>query len=202
MPNSHSKPTAAIRTHGCKLNQADSEALARQFTEAGYQVVDWAQGSREADVLVLTTCTVTSVSDAKARQALRSAHRSNQNALIVVTGCYAERAAEQLCEVEGVSLVPLLNNPGGSVKPVALTQIPRPAYPRGKPPDTMGYSIRSTRYRYTEWRDFKTGVVTARELYDHDQDPLETANVAGRVEYGDAMVRLAGQLRDTLLGQE
>jgi len=105
-------------------------------------------------------------------------------------------------EVEGVSLVPLLNEPGGSVKAVALTQIPRPAYPRGKPPETMGYSIRSARYRYTEWRDFKTGVVTARELYDHDQDPLETANVAGRVEYAAAMVRLAGQLRDTLLGQE
>ena len=94
--------TAAIHTHGCKLNQADSEALARSFTEAGFVVVDWTKG---ADVLVLNTCTVTAVADAKARQALRAARRANGHALIVATGCYAERAADQLAKVEGVSLV-------------------------------------------------------------------------------------------------
>lgn len=105
MRHSPVQPTAAIRTQGCKLNQADSEALARRFIEAGYQVVDWAGGAREADVLVLNTCTVTAVSDAKARQALRAAHRANEKALIVVTGCYAERAPDQLSKVDGVSLV-------------------------------------------------------------------------------------------------
>ena len=94
--------TAAIHTHGCKLNQADSEALARSFTEAGFVVVDWTKG---ADVLVLNTCTVTAIADAKARQALRAARRANGHALIVATGCYAERAADQLAKVEGVSLV-------------------------------------------------------------------------------------------------
>ena len=96
-------PTAAIHTHGCKLNQADSETLARSFAEAGYRIVEWGDG---ADVLVLNTCTITATADAKARQALRGARRrANSKALVVATGCYAQRAAEQLAKVEGVSLV-------------------------------------------------------------------------------------------------
>ena len=94
--------TVAIRTHGCKLNQADSDLLARRFTEAGYQVVDWATG---ADVMVLNTCTVTAAADAKARQALRAAHRINGNALVVATGCYAQRAADELSQLKEVPLV-------------------------------------------------------------------------------------------------
>lgn len=95
-------PTVAIHTHGCKLNQADSEALARSFAQAGYRMVEWADG---ADVLVLNTCTITATADAKARQALRGARRANSKALVVATGCYAQRAAKQLAKVEGVSLV-------------------------------------------------------------------------------------------------
>jgi len=96
-------PTAAIHTHGCKLNQADSETLARSFAEAGYRIVEWADG---ADVLVLNTCTITATADAKARQALRGARRrANSKAIVVATGCYAQRAAEQVAKVEGVSLV-------------------------------------------------------------------------------------------------
>lgn len=97
-------PTAAIHTHGCKLNQADSESLARSFAQAGYRIVDWADG---ADVLVLNTCTITATADAKARQALRGARRraKNKTSLVVATGCYAQRAADQLAQVEGVSLV-------------------------------------------------------------------------------------------------
>ncbi len=75
--------SVAIHTHGCKLNQADSEVLGRRFAEAGYRVVDWKAG---ADVLVLNTCTVTAAADAKARQALRSARRANPGAVIVATG--------------------------------------------------------------------------------------------------------------------
>ena len=94
--------TVAIHTHGCKLNQADSELLGRSFADAGYRVVDWTAG---ADVLVLNTCTVTATADAKARQALRAAHRANGEAVIVATGCYAQRAADQLARLEGVTLV-------------------------------------------------------------------------------------------------
>ena len=101
-------PTVAIRTHGCKLNQSDSETIARSFTQAGYRMVDWADG---ADVMVLNTCTITATADAKARQALRGARRnsvgltSNKSPLVVATGCYAQRAADQLAKVEGISLV-------------------------------------------------------------------------------------------------
>ena len=87
MPSSATRPKAAIHTHGCKLNQSDSEALARRFAEAGYLVVDWSDGAAGADVLVLNTCTVTAVADAKARQTLRAARRANSHALIVATGC-------------------------------------------------------------------------------------------------------------------
>ena len=94
--------TVAIDTHGCKLNQADSEALARQFIQAGYRIVDPKDGP---DIYVLNTCTVTHVADAKARQALRSARRRNPNSTVVATGCYAQRAPDALLKVHGVNLV-------------------------------------------------------------------------------------------------
>ena len=82
--------TVVIHTLGCKLNQADSNALARRFVESGYRVVD---SVAQADVFVLNTCTVTAAADAKARQILRAARRANPKAYIVATGCYAQRAA-------------------------------------------------------------------------------------------------------------
>lgn len=95
-------PSVAIHTHGCKLNQADSSQLARQFLAAGYQLVD---SAADADVFVLNTCTLTATADAKARQALRTAHRKNPNAIIVATGCYSQRAAQELNQLDAVSLV-------------------------------------------------------------------------------------------------
>ena len=100
--NGASPRTVAIHTHGCKLNQADSDLLARQFSEAGYQVVDWTAG---ADVMVLNSCTVTAAADAKARQALRAARRANSDAIVVATGCYAQRAGSELSRLQEVSLV-------------------------------------------------------------------------------------------------
>ena len=94
--------TVAIRTQGCKLNQADSDMLARRFAAAGYRLV---QSPAKADVFVLNTCTVTATADSKARQALRAAARANPHALIVATGCYAQRSRDELSQVEGVSLV-------------------------------------------------------------------------------------------------
>ena len=97
-----SRPTVAIHTHGCKLNQADSQSLARQFGEAGYRLVE---SSSNADVVVLNSCTVTATADAKARQFLRAARRRNPDAVIVATGCYAQRAPGELDGLEAVSLV-------------------------------------------------------------------------------------------------
>jgi len=97
----------ALDSLGCKLNQAESELLAKQFAEAGYQLV---APTNEADVYILNTCTVTHVADSKSRHRLRMAHRRNPNALIVATGCYAERAHKELAKIEGVDFV--LGNEG------------------------------------------------------------------------------------------
>ncbi|MBI4282432.1 MAG: tRNA (N(6)-L-threonylcarbamoyladenosine(37)-C(2))-methylthiotransferase MtaB [Chloroflexi bacterium] len=95
-------PTVTIETHGCKLNLADSQALARGFARAGYQVVG---SDQPADIYVLDTCTVTQTADHKARHALRAARRRNASAFIVATGCYAQRAPAKLQALPGVDLV-------------------------------------------------------------------------------------------------
>ena len=92
----------ALDTLGCKLNQAETELLARQFAEAGYRLVSLVD---EADVYILNTCTVTHIADSKSRQLLRLAHRRNPHALVVATGCYAQRVPQELAQIEGVSLV-------------------------------------------------------------------------------------------------
>lgn len=84
--------------------------------------------------------------------------------------------------VEGKSLRAVLDKPSSSIKPAAFTQHPRPAYydrtEKGVP-DAMGYSVRTDKARYTEWRDWETGKLLAAELYDHAGDPHEMTNLAG-----------------------
>ena len=92
----------ALETLGCKLNQAETEALARQFVQAGHELV---QQPAEADVYILNTCTVTRTADAKARHLLRLAHRRNPDVFIIATGCYAQRMAPELTAIEGVNCV-------------------------------------------------------------------------------------------------
>jgi iduronate 2-sulfatase len=62
----------------------------------------------------------------------------------------------------------------------------------------MGYSLRTDRYRYTEWIDRKSGETIERELYDHDEDPLETVNLAGRREYKAILDRQSVRLREII----
>ncbi len=96
------RPTVMLETHGCKLNQADTQLLARELATAGYDV---ARKTEDADVYVLNTCTVTHVADRKARQAVRAAKRRNPNGLVVVTGCYAQRAPDDLRSMPEIDLV-------------------------------------------------------------------------------------------------
>lgn len=91
-----------------------------------------------------------------------------------------------LCKVpaapglEGLSLVPVLEDPQTKIKEAAFTQFPRPPYPdrspRGKP-EVMGVSVRTPTLRYTEWRSEDTGDLAGRELYDHTRDEAEMNNV-------------------------
>ncbi|MCH8108601.1 MAG: tRNA (N(6)-L-threonylcarbamoyladenosine(37)-C(2))-methylthiotransferase MtaB [Chloroflexi bacterium] len=96
------RSTVAIETHGCKLNQADSSVLARQFTEAGYRLVS---ADEPADVYIVNTCTVTHIADRKARHSLRAARRRNPDATIVVTGCYPQRSPDDLHQLKEVDIV-------------------------------------------------------------------------------------------------
>jgi threonylcarbamoyladenosine tRNA methylthiotransferase MtaB len=83
----------AFYTLGCKLNQAETEALAGQFSHSGFQLVS---PDDAADVYIANTCTVTHVADRKSRHWLRLARRRNPQALIVATGCYAQRSRQDL----------------------------------------------------------------------------------------------------------
>ena len=94
--------TVKLETHGCKLNQSDTQFLSRALLEAGYDVLP---RTEDADIYVLNTCTVTHVADRKARQAVRAAKRRNPNSLIVVTGCYAQRAPDDLRSMPEIDLV-------------------------------------------------------------------------------------------------
>jgi threonylcarbamoyladenosine tRNA methylthiotransferase MtaB len=90
-----------IETHGCKLNLADSQQLARELMGAGFEV---AAPSESPDVYVLNSCTVTHNADHKARQALATARRKHPGALVVAAGCYVERAESAVAALAGVDL--------------------------------------------------------------------------------------------------
>lgn len=100
-------------------------------------------------------------------------------------------------KLEGKSLVPLLEDPNRTVKPFALSQAPRPNYLRGKLPETMGYSIKNQQFRYTEWRDWKSSEVQARELYDHANDPHERINIAQNPQYKKTIKDLSRKLQSS-----
>jgi threonylcarbamoyladenosine tRNA methylthiotransferase MtaB len=94
--------TFFIEQFGCRATQADGAAIERQLRERGFSL---AANSNSADVVVLNTCTVTAAADAQARDAIRKLHRANPATRIVVTGCYAQRAPEELAALPGVSYV-------------------------------------------------------------------------------------------------
>ena len=97
-----SNPLVFIETHGCKLNQADSMKLAKEFTDFGFVL---SETKDIADVYILNTCTVTDVADRKARQAVRSFKKKNTDSKVIVTGCYAERDQNELNAIPEIDMV-------------------------------------------------------------------------------------------------
>jgi arylsulfatase A-like enzyme len=89
--------------------------------------------------------------------------------------------------LEGASFASLLDEPDKPLFDTALSQFPRNG--------TMGRSLRTDRYRYTEWQDQKNGEIIARELYDHDNDPHEAVNLAGNPKHLALVASLAESLR-------
>ena len=92
----------AFYTLGCKVNQYESEAMQKLFSAAGYEIVSEFE---TADVVVVNTCTVTSLSSQKSRQIIRRAARANENAVLVVVGCYAQNQPQEISKIEGVDII-------------------------------------------------------------------------------------------------
>ncbi len=105
--------TFFIEQFGCRATQADAAAIERQLLERGYAA---SRDANSADIIVVNTCTVTAAADLQARQSIRTMHRENPSARVIVTGCYAQRAPEEVAALDGVSWVV-----GNSHKP----EIPR-----------------------------------------------------------------------------
>src|SRR5271165_5474817 len=115
--------TYHVENFGCRATQADGAAIERQLLDRG---MERAAAAVEAEIVVLNTCTVTASADQDARASVRRIHRENPKAKILITGCYAQRAPEELSALPGVSLVignshkhrladyaaPLAGNPG------------------------------------------------------------------------------------------
>ena len=95
-------PGFFVENFGCRATQADGAALERQFEERG---LVRASSPTQASVVILNTCTVTTGADQDARAAIRRVRRQNPEARIVVTGCYAQRAPEEIAALPGVDLV-------------------------------------------------------------------------------------------------
>ncbi len=89
----------AFYTLGCKLNQAETEALVSQFSQSGFEI---SSPNDVADIYIANTCTVTHIADRKSRHWLRVARRRNPQALIIATGCYAQRNPQELAELADV----------------------------------------------------------------------------------------------------
>ncbi|SFF00056.1 threonylcarbamoyladenosine tRNA methylthiotransferase MtaB [Paenibacillus catalpae] len=95
-------PSVAFYTLGCKVNFYDTEAIWQLFKNEGYEQVDF---ESTADVYLINTCTVTNTGDKKSRQIIRRAVRRNPDAVIAVTGCYAQTSPAEIMAIPGVDLV-------------------------------------------------------------------------------------------------
>ncbi|MBP3951311.1 tRNA (N(6)-L-threonylcarbamoyladenosine(37)-C(2))-methylthiotransferase MtaB [Bacillus suaedae] len=95
-------PTVAFHTLGCKVNHYETEAIWQLFQKEGYEKVDYEATS---DVYVINTCTVTNTGDKKSRQVIRRAIRKNPDAVICVTGCYAQTSPAEIMAIPGVDIV-------------------------------------------------------------------------------------------------
>lgn len=122
----------AVRTLGCKVNQVESDALVGLLGALNPKVVPVEAG---ADLVVINTCAVTTGAEADARKEVRRARRANPEAFIVVTGCYAELAPEQVAELGADVVVP--NRRKAELPGIILQRFGLPADPLTTPPNAF-----------------------------------------------------------------
>ena len=136
-------------TLGCKLNFAESSALGRELLARGHQK---ALQSEVPDVCVVNTCSVTDAADHKDRQAINQLHRKYPNAIIIVTGCYAQLQPEQVSKIEGVDYV-LGQNEKYSITQLVdelCDSLENGVPPTGRP---TGYSLEAQKIRVANIRE-------------------------------------------------
>lgn len=105
------KQRVSFHTLGCKLNFSESSTIARQFEEGGFRRVGV---NEECDICVINSCSVTEHADKKCRNLIRKLNRRNPNAIIAVTGCYAQLKPHEIAAIDGVDIV-LSNNDKGDL---------------------------------------------------------------------------------------
>ncbi len=94
--------SAAVITLGCKVNQCEGQSITELFEKAGYTIKPFSQ---PADVYIINTCSVTAMAESKSRKLIHRAHALNGDALIIITGCYSQRAGNELLNLPGVKIV-------------------------------------------------------------------------------------------------
>lgn len=94
--------SVAFYTLGCKLNFTETSAIGSQLSNAGMQTVDFTEG---ADIYVINTCSVTDHADRKCKRVVREALKHNENAFVVIVGCYAQLKPAEIAQIPGVDLV-------------------------------------------------------------------------------------------------
>jgi threonylcarbamoyladenosine tRNA methylthiotransferase MtaB len=92
----------AFHTLGCKLNFAETSAIGKQLTDEGFAKV---KTGEQADICIINTCSVTDTADHKCRQAINRLNRQHPDAIMIVTGCYAQLKPEEVAAIDGVDLV-------------------------------------------------------------------------------------------------
>ncbi len=91
----------AFITLGCKVNQYETNSMIQKFIQKGYEIVE---ATKEADIYIVNTCTVTNMSDRKSRQMLRRVKELNSEAIVVACGCYVQVAKQELEKMEEIDL--------------------------------------------------------------------------------------------------
>ncbi len=126
------QPTVGIWTLGCKVNQYESEAIAEAFVGEGFDVC---HHTAPCDVYIINTCTVTAESDRKARQMIRRVIGQNPDAYVLVTGCYAQVATQEVAKLRGVDFV------SGNADKLGVVRAAQALLARGRKNDTPEISV-------------------------------------------------------------
>jgi threonylcarbamoyladenosine tRNA methylthiotransferase MtaB len=174
--------TFSLENFGCRATEADAAAMRRALRSAGWTMLDQHASS---DVVVLNTCTVTSAADSQARDAVRKIHRANPAARILVTGCYAQRAPEDLAQLPGVSWV--VGNSHQTEIPRLLREL---FAPHSDAPSAVG-SVAS----------FSSAAIDSRSARDFvplatlETEPMSLARGPAKILSGDIFAQTTMQVR-------